>query len=175
MEYPPEWGDPPENQRRRRAWVWRNLVCQQTPACQKTCGTCRVRIVRAQRFYGSLSDEEFKRLSDDEPHLLNSPERAKRYVHETVRRANSPYEPSDRRRTMRVAPDVHDAIMTALMDGETVSDVLRDMINNCLPIHPEQREMVERVAKVRGESAWFIIAWTLHHASLAGWFDDAEH
>ena len=90
----------------------REFVCRADPLCRRTCQACRKRWQRTRDFHRSVTDEEFEACK---AWLIGQAERPhygkmRRYVHETLRRANAPYSSDRLRIEVPVSPDEHERI-----------------------------------------------------------------
>lgn len=87
-----ERGDIP-TARQTQAWK-RELNCDQTPICERTCGKCRTKAHRTSEYHRSITNEEFEAVKAHFIEIGKPMTRgaAQRYVHETLRRRNVSYE-----------------------------------------------------------------------------------
>ena len=109
--------------RQKQAWV-RAFKCDKNPICTRTCGKCRVLWHRTATFHRSITDEEFEAVK---AHFIEirkpiTQGAARRYVHETLRRRNAPYE-GDTKLCIRMSrEDLEDIKTEATAVSMTVQD-----------------------------------------------------
>ena len=89
----------------RGAYIRRGF-CDKDPNCEATCGKCRVRWYRIRRLAAAVTDEDFTRAMEAARAGEIAPTEAgiARYVHETLRRRNEPWQ-GDTKLTVRLHPD----------------------------------------------------------------------
>lgn len=98
------------------AETWRAFFCDSEDGeCVTTCARCRTRASRSRAFHRSISDEEFNACRDHFVKRGKGPQRAamRRYIHETLRRRNVPYEDPDPRLCVRLSRDELDEVKAA--------------------------------------------------------------
>ena len=89
----------------------RRMFCAKTPHCKAACVGCRVKKHRLGRWVRSMTEAEFNATMVHFQAEGLSPSRAamERYVHETLRRRNEPFE-GDTKLTVRMARDAVDKL-----------------------------------------------------------------
>ncbi len=128
----------PDQRDRKRA-----LMCQKPVICERMCGKCRTKWSRVRKLHLSITDEEFQACKTHfrEIGVPMTHARMRRYVHETLRRRNAPYEGETkicvrmsseelaevRRDAEKVGLSMQDFAFAALAlaDAEHIADVLK--------------------------------------------------
>ena len=107
-------------------------ICFEGRDCRARCGRCRVKLHRIHKTHDDITDEEFEAAvqwsRDTQTDLTQTS--LNRYVHETLRRRNAPFEPEDNRGTVRVyGADMPRLKRIAAARSQSIPALIRDLLD----------------------------------------------